>query len=181
MNKAAGSEVLTAGPGLVSARARRLAAAKIGGKAMDMVNAQQALRTAALVFLGIGAGFDLRKRALPSLYLAAAFAVGSVLAVFFRDGFPWTYLLSLLPGLFLLFLAPATRGGIGAGDGLLMIAVGTVLPVEDVLAILLVGLLSASFYAAVLLFRRRGRNTSFPLIPFLHGGCLAFLILGSLP
>ena len=51
MNKAAGSEVLTAGPGLVSARARRLAAAKIGGKAMDMVNAQQALRTAAALIL----------------------------------------------------------------------------------------------------------------------------------
>ena len=142
---------------------------------MSMTNAQQALQTAGLAFLGIGAWFELRKRALPSVYLAAVFILGGVLAVFLREGFPWPCLFSVLPGLFLLSLVPATRGGIGAGDGLLMLAVGTVLPVEEVLGALIIGLFLASFYAGSLLLRRRGRNTAFPLVPFLHLGYLALL------
>ena len=45
---------------------------------MNMTNAQQALQTAGLAFLGIGAWFDLRKRALPS---------GRAFFLFFRDFF----------------------------------------------------------------------------------------------
>lgn len=142
-----------------------------------MITARQILWAAALVFLGLGAGFDIRKRALPSVFLAAAFALGSVLAIFLRDGMPWMFLLSLLPGIFLLSLVPATRGGIGAGDGLLVLAAGTVLSVEDVLFILFIGLLLASLYAAALLIKRRGRNASFPLVPFLYGGCLVLILL----
>ncbi|MGX8728229.1 MAG: hypothetical protein ACSW75_01535, partial [Lachnospiraceae bacterium] len=74
----------------------------------------EALRAAALIILGLGAVFDLRKQALPAAFLAAALAFGSVLAVFLRDGMPGALLFSLLPGLFLLTLVPATRGGIGA-------------------------------------------------------------------
>ena len=143
---------------------------------METVTTQQVLRAAAVIVLGFGAGFDLRKQALPGVFLAAVFVLGSILAVLFRDGMPWTYLISLLPGLFLLSLVPVTRGGIGAGDGLLMLGIGTLLPVEEELFILLAGLLLASLYAAVLLLRRRGRDTAFPLVPFILGGCLLLLL-----
>ena len=146
---------------------------------MEAMIKLEALRAAALVFLGLGAVFDLRKQALPSAFLAAALAFGSVLAVFLRDGMPWTLLFSFLPGLFLLSLVPATRSGIGAGDGLLLLGIGTLLPLSEILFLLCIGLLLASGYAAVLLLKRCGRNTTFPLVPFLCGGYFLLLLAES--
>ncbi len=137
--------------------------------------AQQLLLTIALLFLGGGAMFDVRKRALPGSFLLVTFLLGTAAGIFLRGDLPWGYVLSLLPGIFLLLLVPTTRGGIGAGDGLLILAVGTVLPLETELGLLLIGLLLASGYAICLLLRRKKRTATFPLVPFLLGGYLLLL------
>lgn len=147
---------------------------------MGGMQSQPVLCALALLIFGLASFFDIRRRVLSGRFLALSSLVGIAAGICLRDGLPLALLLSLLPGFFLLLLTLATKGGVGSGDGLLLLAVGTLLSLEEVLLVLLLGLVLGSVYAAVLFASHRRRDESFPLAPFFLGGYLLVLCTGVL-
>ena len=76
------------------------------------------------------------------------------------------------PGLILLAVTIASRGGIGTGDGLCMLVLGLYYPPEEVWMILFVSLCFGGIIGALLLVRGNSRGASFPFLPCLLAGCL---------
>ena len=100
------------------------------------------------------------------------------------------FLLPYLPGLLLLLLVPLARGGIGAGDGIAVLVMGSLLPFSAVVSVLLTALLFTAGGGVFLLLRgrfgqdRRSQKAgssylevSLPFMPFLFLGYAAGLIL----
>lgn len=80
-------------------------------------------------------------------------------------------LLGLIPGLFFLFIAKATKEAIGYGDCLILLFIGMSLGFWESLGVLFTGLLGV-FLASVLVFFccRRTTGSRIPFIPFLFTG-----------
>ena len=71
-----------------------------------------------------------------------------------------------------------SRGGLGFGDALVISSLGLYLNVWELLAVIGIGLLSASGYSILLIFTRKaGRKTELPFIPFLFLGYMGGLYL----
>ncbi len=80
-------------------------------------------------------------------------------------------MIALLPGIFLLLLAAATKERIGKGDGMVVCSLGMGYGIDDILIILLAALFAAALMAIVLLvLRRADRKTELPFLPFLFCG-----------
>lgn len=86
-------------------------------------------------------------------------------------------LLGLLPGVFLLLLSVFSQGGIGIGDGLLLLVIGLGNGLETTILILWIAFFTGGVYAAsLLLLKKAGRKTSFPFLPFLLLGYLSGVV-----
>lgn len=77
---------------------------------------------------------------------------------------------SLLPGGLLILLSTISRGALGAGDGIVIAALGTILGYKDVIAMVAWGLGLAFLFAACLFFRNKDREQQIPFIPLLLAG-----------
>ena len=122
-----------------------------------------------LLYLGILAGMDVRKRQI-SLVLTG---------VLFLAGIGWQILVdsrasratattSLLPGAGFLTLSYISREQVGYGDGLLLLTVGIWLGFGQTFGVLTLGLILCSVLCGVLLMRKKIRKQdSIPLVPFL--------------
>jgi len=107
----------------------------------------------------------------------AALVIGLLLHV---SGVPGQLLAGVATGIFLMFFALASRGGLGMGDAKLGIVLGLFLS-KYVLLAMLVGLCaSAVFSIGVLAVRgvKVGRKTAIPLGPFLALGGVVALLAG---
>ena len=116
-----------------------------------------------ILFLLIQSLHDCRSRTI-SLRLTAVVAAAGLL------------FLRLLPGFVLLSAGLLSRGGIGTGDGLVLLTAGLCLPSDAAIAGTGLALFLSALLGAVLLIRRRSRNTAFPFVPFLLVGCLISLL-----
>jgi len=85
----------------------------------------------------------------------------------------------LLPAAVLLSASIMSRGGIGAGDGCAAAVLGFLLTFEEMMALLGFAMAASFIYAAVLFLRRKGRDASFPLMPFMLAGYLGMLALAA--
>lgn len=127
------------------------------------------------IFLGSiflsGAFFDLKKKALPIWFLGGSLLASIIVFLICRP-VSWTIMAAgIVPGLIFLLLSHLTKEAIGYGDGIFMVTAGIQLGGEKLLGILLVALLiSAVFSLILLVFRRAGRKTAIPFIPFLAAG-----------
>jgi leader peptidase (prepilin peptidase) / N-methyltransferase len=107
----------------------------------------------------------------------AALVIGVLLHA---SGVPGQLLAGVATGIFLMFFALASRGGLGMGDAKLGIVLGLFLS-KYVLLAMLVGLCaSAVFSIGVLAVRgvKVGRKTAIPLGPFLALGGVVALLAG---
>jgi leader peptidase (prepilin peptidase)/N-methyltransferase len=107
----------------------------------------------------------------------AALVIGLLLHA---SGVPGQLLAGVATGIFLMFFALASRGGLGMGDAKLGIVLGLFLS-KYVLLAMLVGLCaSAVFSIGVLAVRgvKVGRKTAIPLGPFLALGGVVALLAG---
>lgn len=86
-------------------------------------------------------------------------------------------LVACLPGMAVLMLSKMSRGGIGAGDGLILIATGLWTDLLHVCLVLVVGLFIASGFAAVCMVRGSVRRKEIPFVPFLFGAHLCVWLL----
>ncbi|MDE6748759.1 MAG: prepilin peptidase [Lachnospiraceae bacterium] len=126
------------------------------------------------VLLCICSIFDIRKKELPLLILITGFLTALGIEMWhICKGLETVSGIaeSLLPGMFFLLLGFCTREKVGYGDGLMLIILGLFLGFFRCFLILCVGLIFSSVFALILLiFRKAGRNSRLPLIPFLTIG-----------
>ena len=133
---------------------------------------------AALLLLAAAALSDLRSQVIHTVPVLAAGAAGALLTLL-TDADASFWFAGFVPGALFLAMSLLTKGGIGLGDGLVLLALGAWLPVDLLLSALFCALLAGSAAAVYLLtIRHSGRNRTFPFIPFLFGGMLfACLVL----
>lgn len=127
-----------------------------------------------LAVLGICSYEDIKNKHIRVGWLAFFAAAGIILWVIEGKWNIIEILLAILPGLFVLLLAFGTRGGIGEGDGVLLMTIGTFLGGAGVLQIFVYALFLAGGYASFLLLaKKKGRKYEIAFVPFL---LLAFLV-----
>lgn len=130
-----------------------------------------------LVLLGWNAWTDLKKKQI-SLVSVGVFSCYGVLQAVLGGEMGWKYFASLGVGVFFLLIGMMTKGALGLGDGLLLMALGTVLDPEELLMVSLIGLLLCAMAALVLLVVfRKGRNAEIPFVPFLLAGYVGGLFI----
>lgn len=130
-----------------------------------------------IVFLSIQSWTDVRKREI-CLPVFGVFLLGGILWRISRGTF-WTEgMLSMGTGILMAFLSAVSRGEIGFGDGLLILAMGAVLNVRELAGILCAAFLLCGIYAGIqLLVLKKQRDMEIPFAPFLLAGYLGGVFL----
>ena len=124
----------------------------------------------ACVYLGICAVFDYIKKEIPLFVVWLGIITAIILrAAGFLGGTTWWGLgMSLLPGIFFWILGFVTREQVGYGDGWLLLMIGLFVGYENCFVVLLIGLVTESSVALLLLvFRKIHRDEEVPFAPFL--------------
>ena len=130
-----------------------------------------------LGLLGTNAWLDIKKREI-SLAVTGIFAVIGILLAVREGSLEWQYLAAAGIGLLFLGISGLTGGKLGMGDGFMILAMGTLLSMEQLLTVLMLGMLSCACYAGLLLLVfRKNRNTRIPFVPFLLVGYIGGLLL----
>ena len=127
--------------------------------------------------LSILAFVDARKREIP--VLPVVFLGLFLLAVRVFLGAEIGELLSgVVPGLLLLVISFASHGSVGMGDGMMVCIIGIAAGLERTTGILGIAFLAAGIWAAVLLlWKKAGRKTELPFLPFLLIGYIWSLLI----
>lgn len=88
-----------------------------------------------------------------------------------------SFFTGLVPGILFLFLSFVTRQGLGYGDSILILILGTSAGIEAEIEILLLAFGLSGIWAVVLLLRKRGNiRQEFPFVPFLLAGTVLKMI-----
>ena len=129
-----------------------------------------------LTFLGVNSWKDIRTREVSLLTVGIFGIVGSVRACFLGTiGINWLAAAGI--GGSVIVLGIVSNGAVGIGDGLLLLALGTVLSFGELLTTFLLGLLCCSFWGIILLvLPMNGKKKEIPLVPFLLLGYIGGLI-----
>lgn len=133
-----------------------------------------------LAFLGSNAVTDLNKREillLPTLVYSFVLLWVNLVT---EENLSFL-LLSCVPGMFVLGLALVSKGGIGPGDGWILLAMGLQLGFYPVLGILWAALVLLCGFLLVLLVAgkiQENEKLTFPLVPFLFMATLLWEVLG---
>lgn len=126
------------------------------------------------IFLCLCSVFDIRKREIPLVILIAGILAGLGIDLWqIWKGLELAAEIgaALLPGTFFLLLSFCTREKVGYGDGLLLIIMGLFLGFGRCFLVLCISLVFSSAFALILLvFRKAGRNSRLPFLPFLAVG-----------
>ena len=135
--------------------------------------------SAVLLMLAASSVSDLRSKSIQILPVILGGAVGIMFTLLTKETGP-SWWAGFAPGAFFLGMSLVTKGGIGLGDSLVLLALGTWLPWDLLLSSLFCALLASSVVAAWLLITRRSRkNRELPFIPFLLGGVLFCVLSGG--
>lgn len=130
-----------------------------------------------IIFLVLNSWTDIRKKEISLVSVVICMGCG-ITAAAFQGDLSLGYFVAAAPGCCLIALSFLTAGAVGLGDGLILLSLGTLLPWEQVLAVLLAGSLCSCVYGAILLlFRKDGGKKQIPFVPFLFAGYIGGLIL----
>lgn len=120
-----------------------------------------------LSFLGINSYLDIRKGQI-SLCLAAVYAALGILYIIVYSQQQLVLLVGAVPGLLLLSVGKLSGGSVGMGDGLVVLVSGLYMGIWKALEFITLALLLAAVWAGFLMvFKKKGKQASFPFIPFL--------------
>lgn len=120
---------------------------------------------------------DLKKREI-SLVSAGIFAVAGIFGAWYQGKIGWQYAAAVAVGLIFLAISFMTKGELGMGDSLLIIALGTMLSLEELVMVLMMAMAGCTVYAGVLLLGfRKNRKTQIPFVPFLLLGYTGGLLM----
>ena len=128
------------------------------------------------VFLIAGTIFDIRKRQIPVILLAAA-GIWGILSYTVRTGWTgsalWDELSGLVMGAVFIGISLISDGKMGMGDAIAILVTGIFLGGAGSAFAVLYALISAALISAVMLALKRGNGkTELPFMPFLLMGCL---------
>lgn len=136
-----------------------------------------------MLILIISAVYDIRNKtvSLPILIIAGTISLICGICQLFFNTTIYSEIYSLLPGAFFLALSYLTKEQIGYGDGLMILFIGPVFGLINVLIGLCAAfVISALFSIALLIFKKAGKKTSLPFLPFLTAGMGAVCVLCSI-
>lgn len=136
-----------------------------------------------LLFLAIGAIWDLKKKAVPVSYLCVFGFVAMV--GFILDVTNGKNLLDsvwgLIPGCIFVMLSVLTKEQVGLGDGMILLCVGCLQSIRDTICMISIALIIVTAATMFLLIIRRvGRKATLPFVPFLFLGQLIMISGGFL-
>ena len=129
------------------------------------------MRWLMLSVLGVCALLDIRRLSVPLWATGAAFCAAG-LCIWQRGGTGICDLcVSLIPGLLLLLYSFAAKGKAGAGDALIIMAVGMALGPSSVVVAVCTAFILAAFVAVLLMaVFKKGRSMRLPFVPFIAAG-----------
>lgn len=120
------------------------------------------------LFLGSAAYFDIRWKRIPWTVLGSGIIFMIICRILQGKVFDISVLTAVLPGIALLLLAWVTRETIGFGDGVSVLILGGMAGFWNCIWVLCISLTFLSVIAVFLLvFKRAGRKTKIPYLPFL--------------
>ena len=93
--------------------------------------------------------------------------------IFYIDDF----IISILPGTFILFMGIITHQSIGYGDGIVFIVSGIALGKDYILLLVLGAFIFSSVYSLFLLAKRKSGKTTIPFVPFIFMSYFFIIIL----
>lgn len=130
-----------------------------------------------VIFLGVSGWLDWKTRTI-SLALTGLYGGGG-LAISFMTGRRWEdYILPAGLGLLFLLLSLASKGGVGMGDGWVLLALGCMLETEEYIRLTGCGILLAAVFSGILLIGyKKNRKTEIPFVPFLFLAYLGGVLL----
>lgn len=129
-----------------------------------------------LAFLGVNSWKDIRTREV-SLLTVGIFGIAGLVRACFLGMIGINWLAAAGIGSSVIVLGILSKGAVGIGDGLLLLALGTVLSFGELLTTFLLGLLCCSFWGIILLvLPMKGKKKEIPLVPFLLLGYIGGLI-----
>lgn len=129
------------------------------------------------IFLGINAWTDIRKREICFPVICMFLAGGIIWRItdgtFYPNG-----LISMGIGCIAAAISVLSRGSVGMGDGLLILAMGSAANIGELLGTLCMALLLCGIYAGLQLWVfKKKRDTEIPFVPFLLAGYLGGILL----
>lgn len=130
-----------------------------------------------LLLLCICSYEDFKRKQIYTVWLAIFASEGIIYWMFARDRTFVEIVTALVPGCCVLALSYFTHGGIGQGDGLLLITMGIFLDVFGVCMVFLSALFLSAGYALFLYYiRKKNRKYEIAFVPFLLAKiCLEFI------
>lgn len=132
------------------------------------------MKAAVFVLLCISSAFDIKRKEIPLITIAAGFltAFGINVWIAAQGGISVADIaVSVLPGVLFLILSLCTGEKVGYGDGLFIIVLGLYVGVGRCLVIVCFGLLLSSAYALILMaVKKAEKNSRLPFLPFLTIG-----------
>ena len=128
--------------------------------------------------LGFNTFFDIRLKKI-SVPCCLLFSVAGLLVrLLSADIRPIDFLLSLLPGVFLVLTVLISGGKVGMGDAIVFLSLGFALPVTMVVPVMLVGMiLSGLFSLGALALKKATLKTRIPFMPFVFTGFIIVYVM----
>lgn len=131
----------------------------------------------ALLFLGGSAIDDVRHKSVHIILPVFGMLAGIILFAFDSE-IKFQYIpLYLLPGLFFVVLNFALGGCVGIGDGIVLLALGSICGFSDTVSSILHGLIYSGVVALFLLIKKKSKDTTIPFLPFLLAGYVTVLAM----
>ncbi len=137
---------------------------------------QEITRVIALFILSTSSFADVRRHEI-SLFWAGAGGIAGIFVLCVESGQDIPLPASMLPGICFLLFSFLSRGAVGAGDGLVLIALAGCLSVTDICIVAAYGMILASVCACIMLIGGSDGRRSFAFVPFLLGGYVLYLML----
>lgn len=131
------------------------------------------------LFLGYFTYEDIKTRRLSGKGIFLFAIVGGIISVLFPAYRIGQILLGMGIGGGLLIMSLLSKGGIGVGDGIVVLISGIYLGVQENCFLLLLALLVSSLYSGILwIVKKVDRKQKIPFIPFLLVGYIMRLVFG---
>lgn len=134
---------------------------------MRKVKREMMLEVGVWILLGVSSIYDFVKKKIPIIIIASAGGLGFLAAILQSQDLKKT-IISILPGLGLLFIAFITKESVGYGDGLIILVLGILEGARACLINVCIALFLVSISGVVLLICKKGSlKTEIPFVPFL--------------
>ncbi len=128
-----------------------------------------------ILLTGINSIQDIRKREI-FFFLTIAVGVAGVIWSLSQGANFSEIMIAFVPGIMLILLSVLTKGKIGIGDAVILLAIGCWRDVYYVFFVLLTALMIASA-AGIFCIINKKRKIELPFVPFLFAGCLLRILL----